>query len=400
MSSMRLRIQFVLFSILLVVMLMLAHTISFTSLALSSSFIVNQTQDLNYSHTNKKDSIPKTTNITLIANDHVVITVAPDNPLHPGGIQYEAMAFNGTVPGPTMTFKEGEVVLMTLINNGELVHSLDLHGITGASQALSGPVIQGENKSWVFEVNASAPSVFMYHCDADNLNGIWEHVASGMYGSIVIKAAADEARNNEGIKEFNIVFSEIYNNADEGLFKGTNGVIGSFDLGKFLEDDPDLMLTNGMAYKYTPWIGTASRFSLNEDAELFQVQPGEITRWYIVNAGPRRSVNFNFAAATIDVIYPPTELHPITTPSPVISSSSLSSMDTIQNSLVNNYSSANQVSAELANKRYLISIPPGSGVIVETVFPEEGSYFGNDHDLASLLYGSGFVVSVKNNFTS
>jgi len=64
----------------------------------------------------------------------------------------------------------------------------------------------------------------MYHCDADNLNGIWEHVASGMYGSIIIKAAADEARNNEGIKEFNIVFSEIYNSADEGFFKGTKGL--------------------------------------------------------------------------------------------------------------------------------------------------------------------------------
>ena len=43
--------------------------------------------------------------------------------------------------------------------------------------------------------------------------------------------------------------------------------------------------------------------------------------------------------------------------------------------------------------KYLISIPPGSGAIIETAFPEEGSYFGNDHDLASILYGSGFAVS-------
>jgi hypothetical protein len=37
--------------------------------------------------------------------------------------------------------------------------------------------------------------------------------------------------------------------------------------------------------------------------------------------------------------------------------------------------------------------PPGSGAIIETAFPEEGSYFGNDHDLSSILYGSGFAVS-------
>lgn len=54
------------------------------------------------------------------------------------------------------------------------MNGLDLQGITGANQVLSGPVIQGEDKSWVSEVKASAPSVFMYHCDADNLNGIWE----------------------------------------------------------------------------------------------------------------------------------------------------------------------------------------------------------------------------------
>lgn len=36
-----------------------------------------------------------------------------------------------------------------------------------------------------------------------------------MCGSIIIKAAADDARDNEDIKEFNIVFGEIYNNADD-----------------------------------------------------------------------------------------------------------------------------------------------------------------------------------------
>ena len=45
--------------------------------------------------------------------------------------------------------------------------------------------------------------------------------------------------------------------------------------------------------------------------------------------------------------------------------------------------------------RHIVSIPPGSGAIIEAVFPEEGFYFGNDHDLASILYGSGFVVSAR-----
>lgn len=317
-------------------------------------------------------------NITLIADDHAIMRISPDNLLHPGGIEYKMMTFNGTVPGPLLKFKENEWVRITLINDGDLVHSINLHGITGPSQALSGPVESGENKTWILHVDSKAPSVFMYHCDADNLNGIWEHVGSGMYGSVVITSPTYNQKY-PAAKEFYVTFSEIYNNADKGLFRGTNGSIGSFDLGKFLEAKPDLILTNGMAYKYVPWIGSVSKIPLNNDAEIFYVKPNELIRWYIVNAGPRKSVEFNFAAAMINVLYPP----------------SPSNQHMVNDMRHNNFSIyANSTgSADRADgSRYLISIPPGSGAIVETAFPEEGVYFGNDHDLASILYGSGFVV--------
>ena len=183
------------------------------------------------------------------------------------------------------------------------MYSLNLHGITGPSQALSGPLKLGENKTWTLKVNSRAPSIFMYHCDGDNLNGVWEHVASGMYGSIIVSSPTYD-QNHPPAKEFYIAFSEVYNTADKGLFKGTNGTIGSFDLGKFTENRPDLILTNGMAYKYIPWIGTISKIPLNNDAEIFHVKPSEPTRWYIINAGPRKSLDFNFAAAMIDIVYP------------------------------------------------------------------------------------------------
>jgi len=272
-------------------------------------------------------------NITLIADEDAITRVAPDNQLHPGVVEFKTMMFNGTVPGLILEFNEGELIRFTLINNGDIVHSLNLHGITGPSQALSGPVKPGENKTWLVKVNPEAPSIFMYHCDGDNLNGVWEHVASGMYGGMVVTPTFYN-KQNQAIKEFFITFSEVYNSADKGLFKGTNGVIGSFDLDKFVEGTPDLILTNGMAYKYIPWIGTIGKYSLNNESQLFQVKPS--------------------AQGQIDI-----------------------------NSLM-----------------YLVPIPPGSGVIIDAIFPEEGFYFGNDHDLASLLYGSGFVVSAVDNNTS
>jgi nitrite reductase (NO-forming) len=327
-------------------------------------------------------------NITLIADDDTITRVAPDNQLHPGGIEYKTMTFNGTVPGPTLRFNAGELIRFTLINNGDIVHSLNLHGIAGPSQALSGPIQPGENKTWAVKVNPEAPSVFMYHCDGDNLNGIWEHVASGMYGGIIVNPSSQDQKI-QATKEFDIVFSEVYNSADNGLFKGTNGVIGSFDLDKFIEGNPDLVLTNGLAYRYIPWIGTIGKYSLNNESELFQVKPNELTRWNIINAGPRKTVNFNIAAAMIDVIYPSLMNHPIS-----------------KNTNLYNYTNSSyetnsvQVHDDIDSPMYLVAIPPGSGVIIEVIFPEEGFYFGNDHDLASLLYGSGFVVSAVGNRTS
>ena len=225
-------------------------------------------------------------NITLIADDHAIIKVSPDNLLHPGGIEYKMMTFNGTVPGSLLKFKEGESVRITLINDGDLVHSLNLHGITGPSQAR-----------------------------------------------------------------------------------------------------PDLILTNGMAYKHIPWIGTVSRIPLNNDAEIFDVKPSEPTRWYIINAGPRKSLEFNFGAAMIDVLYP----------LPLLNQHIVENSRYDRSLIAANSTSDSDESSGL---RYLISIPPGSGTIIEAIFPEQGFYFGNDHDLASILYGSGFVVSAVDNIVS
>ena len=70
-----------------------------------------------------------------------------------------------------------------------------------------------------------------------------------MYGTIVV-----HPQNEEPAKEFSVVFSEIYNAADPGVFNEVNDT-GSFDIGKFLNQNPDLIITNGMSFKYAPSVG-------------------------------------------------------------------------------------------------------------------------------------------------
>ena len=294
-----------------------------------------------------------------------VVHVSPDNQLKPGGVLYEAMTFNGTVPGPWISINEGDILEITLVNQADAVHSLDLHAAYGPSQALSGSIEPGQNKT--LRMKADYPGVFMYHCDGDNLNGIWEHVASGMYGGIIV-----HPKNEKPAKEFHMIFSEIYNSADKGFFRGTEGKIGSFDFNKFIANKPDLILTNGMAYKYIPFFGGQTKLLINNNTEEFKVKPGELTRWYVINAGPRGNVAFNFAGGLINENY--------------ISDSS--------SNVSENHPSNPQ------SKVYEISIPPGSGNVIEVIFPEEGTYFGNDHDLGRVLSGAGFVVLATKNSTS
>jgi hypothetical protein len=52
------------------------------------------------------------------------------------------------------------------------------------------------------------------------------------------------------------------------------------------------------------------------------------------------------------------------------------------------------------SKVYEVTIPPGSAEEIEAIFPEQGSYVGNDHDIGRFLQGAGFVVLATDNSTS
>jgi nitrite reductase (NO-forming) len=294
--------------------------------------------------------------VTIIA-DEADVQIAPDNPLHPGGVMYRAMVFNGTVPGPVISVDQGQTIEFTLINEGEVIHSMDFHAGNGPSAAVgsaaseTGSNVQaGQSVTWTW--TPPYAGVFYYHCGADGLNGVWEHIANGMYGGIVV-----HPQNEQPAKEFYMVFGEIYTNNVQGLFTPANGT-GTLDLNKFLARNPDIVMTNGMAHKYVPEIGAFTKIPLNPDAQVFQVQPGELTRWYIVNAGPSDGVAFHFISGILSV---------------------------------HDGSVQNRYGTQVLNDESWW-IPPGSGSVIEITFPEEGIYVGVDHAMDDVLKGAAFAV--------
>jgi nitrite reductase (NO-forming) len=294
--------------------------------------------------------------VTMIA-DEVDVQIAPDNALHPGGVMYRAMVFNGTVPGPVVSVDQGDTVEFTLVNEGDVIHSMDFHAGDGPAAAVGsnasefGSNIQpGESVTWRWV--AEHAGAFFYHCGADGLNGVWEHIANGMYGGIVV-----HPQNERPAKEFYVVFGEIYSNNVDGVFTPANGT-GNFDVVQFLSGNPDIVMTNGMAHKYVPAVGAHVQIELNPEAEVFQVQPGELTRWYIVNGGPNDGVAFHFISGILSV-------H--------------------DGSVMNRYGT--QV---LNDESWWI--PPGSGSVIEITFPGEGIYVGVDHAMNDVLKGGAFAV--------
>jgi nitrite reductase (NO-forming) len=265
---------------------------------------------------------------------------------------YNAMVFNGTIPAPPVVANVGDAIEITLVNEGNTIHSLDFHA--GIGDALSGNVGPGESKTWTLHANTAG--VFLYHCGADGLFGVWEHIANGMYGGIIV-----HPQREAPAKEFYMVFGEIYHNGG-GLGEAKEGTV-SFDLGKLVADNPDLVLTNGMAHKYVPGLRPDFSVPLNpnaiEEGNIFLVQPGELTRWYIVNPGPNGYVGFHFINGMIDVR---------------------------DGSVKGNFLGRQIIQDETW------TIPPGSATVVEAVFPTAGLYVGVDHNMSHVLKGAAFAV--------
>ncbi|HXV88377.1 MAG TPA: nitrite reductase, partial [Nitrososphaeraceae archaeon] len=105
-----------------------------------------------------------------------------------------------------------------------------------------------------------------------------------------------------------------------------------------------------------------------KDAEIFQVTPGELTRWYIVNAGPNDGVSFHFISGMLNVRDGSNE--------------------------ANNGFGTQDMNDETW------WIPPASGSVIESTFPDPGLYVGVDHAMADVVKGGAFAVMASENSTA
>lgn len=111
---------------------------------------------------------------TIIAKD-VKIEVSP-------GIYFDAWAFNGTVPGPTIRVTEGDRIRVVFLNQGSHPHSMHFHGKHPGNMDGSMDFVAPGGR-FIYEFTAAPFGLHLYHC---HVSPIEEHMNKGLYGAFII----------------------------------------------------------------------------------------------------------------------------------------------------------------------------------------------------------------------
>ena len=101
------------------------------------------------------------------------------------GTTFQAMTFNGSMPGPTMVVHEGDYVEFTLVNpeSNSMPHNIDFHAATGALGGAQLTLVNpGEQATIRFK--ATRAGTFVYHCAPEGM--VPWHVVSGMSGTLMV----------------------------------------------------------------------------------------------------------------------------------------------------------------------------------------------------------------------
>ncbi len=193
------------------------------------------------------------------------------------GVQYEGWTFGGTVPGPVIRVREGDLVRINLVNESPMPHSIDFHSARIPWNEAYRSIVPGEDLR--FEFTARDPGVYLVHCGTPPVT---MHIMQGMYFAIIVDPK--EGWGTEVDKEFVLVQSEFYTQPSQ------SGAARQPDLQAAMEKRASHVVFNGQAFQYK--------------AEPLQVELGDRVRMFVVSAGPTFRSDFHVVGAIFDRVYP------------------------------------------------------------------------------------------------
>ncbi len=259
--------------------------------------------------------------VTIVSKE-VLAEIAP-------GVTLNYWTFDGTVPGPFLRIREGDIVELTLKNHESSLHkhSIDLHAVTGpGGGAAVTDVMPGESKSFTFK--ALNPGLFVYHCAHPN---VANHMAHGMYGLILVEPEGGLPPVDE---ELYVMQGEFYTAAP----RGTKG-LQVIDASKMLSGNPEYIVFNGR-------VGAMSK-------DEIQLEQDKTVRIYVGNGGVNLISSFHVIGEIFDTVY-----------------------------------AEAQVEGQRAKNVQTTIVPAGGASMVEFKAEVPGTYIAVDHALARLDKGA------------
>jgi nitrite reductase (NO-forming) len=250
-------------------------------------------------------------------------------------VKYEGWTFGGTVPGPVLRVREGDLVRVKVINESPMPHSIDFHAARIPANVAYGMIVPRDSLS--FEFTARDPGAYMVHCGTPPIT---MHIMQGMYFTIIVDPK--DGWGTKADKEFVLVQSEFYTAPDSGA----------------TTHHPDLPAAMAKNASYVVFNGRAGQY---RDAPL-KVDVGDRVRIFVVNAGPSFRSDFHIVGAVFDRVYPDGNPRNV--------------LERVQTA----------------------SIPAGGGAVFETVFEQgasgEGLYPFVTHSFADAEKGAVGIIQV------
>lgn len=180
----------------------------------------------------------------------------------------EVYAYNGSVPGPTLGFMEGDEVIVHFRNDLPVETTVHWHGLhlpfTSDGSPFH-PVAPGGTYEYRFTVRSGAAGTYWYHPHPNHATGV--QVARGLYGGIIVRAADDPLPR--GLTERLLILSDNRFLPD-----------GSFDLPELHTPPGRIDFENGREGSHLFVSGT--------EMPTYDIRPGEVQRWRIINASAGR----------------------------------------------------------------------------------------------------------------
>jgi nitrite reductase (NO-forming) len=200
------------------------------------------------------------------------------------GVTYQGWTFGGTVPGPILRVRQGDLVRVRVVNESPMPHSIDFHAARIPANVAYRMIMPNDSIS--FEFTAKDPGAFMVHCGTPPVT---MHLMQGMYFPIIVDPKGGWGTKAD--KEFVLVQSEFYAKPGDTTTAGRTMVVPmQADWQAAMKKEASHVVFNGRAFQY-------------KDSPL-KVDVGDRVRMFVVNAGPSFDSDFHIVGAIFDRVYP------------------------------------------------------------------------------------------------